>query len=157
MQRILCCLLVFLLCRSSLCAAPAVRHYRGVVLDAQTKLPVGGVQITAMHHPFILITIPFYLGENDAAVGHAVSLPDGSFDLAVANAQPDPSYLEAGVAESRLARSPYHEEHVGAYQGTLKHVSDRHANTVLIQKLYNLSIYEFPPGLTTRSSERAGR
>ena len=80
-----------------------------------------------------------------------MSRKDGSFDLEVAKDQPTPSYFEASMPESRLARSPYHEEHVGAYQGTLKRISDRRPNTVLIQKLYNLSIYEFPPGLTTRS------
>ena len=157
MYRILYCLPLLCSFCSSLSAAHFIRHFRGVVLDTQTKAPVADVRVTAIHHPFILVTIPFYLPENDSPVGSTVSRKDGSFDLEVAADQPDPSYLEAGVAEPRLARSPYREEHVGAYQGTLKHISERRSNTVLIQKAYNLSIYEFPPNLTTRSSDSALR
>ena len=120
---------------SPLFASPSEQHYTGVVLDAQTKAPVAGVQIEAHHEPFAF-------GRRSLLLARATSRQDGSFDLLIPAGSAGVSYIRGSAYQLPPVHLPLRKEelpHKGqlcGYGGLLRHVSARHPNTLLISKAY---------------------
>ena len=103
---VICLLSVFLVGCGAF-SDPAVRHsdrhYSGFVLDAATRAPVEGLTLRCT--------------SRDVAAGSTLSRRDGSFEIIVPAANPQPrDFLE--------------------YGGMLNHITEHGQNIVLIKKIY---------------------